>query len=69
MYALVVRFNDAGAETRNHPAAIANINDVEKGISIMPTWGLQFTARAPLFPAFRLGRLATVDDHKASPLA
>ncbi|KAM3503076.1 hypothetical protein MY10362_004433 [Beauveria mimosiformis] len=48
---------------RNHPEVVANLADLAKTISIMPTSGLVFTAQAPLLPVFLLGLLATVEDH------
>ncbi|ATY67016.1 hypothetical protein A9K55_000592 [Cordyceps militaris] len=48
---------------RNHPQVVANIADLAKSISIMPTSGPVFTAQAPLLPVFFLGLLATVPDH------
>ncbi len=48
---------------RNHPEVVANLADLAKSISIMPTSGSVFTAQAPLLPVFFLGLLATVEEH------
>lgn len=49
---------------RNHPDVLANLIDLAKCITIMPTEGSCFTAQAPLFPVFLLGLLGTVPAHK-----
>lgn len=50
---------------RNHSDVLANLDDLAKCITIMPTEGSCFTAQAPLFPVFLLGLLGTAFAHKA----
>ncbi|KAK2591012.1 hypothetical protein QQS21_011305 [Conoideocrella luteorostrata] len=50
--------------SRNDAQVLANMSDLAKCISIMPTSGDLFTAQAPLFPVFLLGMLATEPQHK-----
>lgn len=53
---------------QNHPDVVADLGDLAKCISIMPTSGSLFTAQAPLLPVLLLGLLATEEDHLKAAL-
>ncbi|XWX00701.1 hypothetical protein V2A60_008722 [Cordyceps javanica] len=59
------QMTEVTAETlpRNDRRVVANIAELAKCVSIMPTSGPVFTAQAPLLPVFFLGLLATEEKH------